>query len=338
MRKLASIQLIEKLEPIPDADKIECATVLGWNVVTKKGEFAPGDKCIYCEVDSVLPDAPEWSQFMRDRHFRVKTIKLRGCLSQGLVFLCNILPGSELLPVDTEVTEQLGVVKYEPPLHHGGRHLGCSAGNFPAGISKTDELRLQSKLGLLRELSEAGSWYASVKVDGTSSTFCYEDGEFFACSRNYKKRDDAENVYWKMARKYNLAEVLKDQQHLVIQGEIAGPGIQGNKMQLPDDDLFVFDVYDKEERKYFGYKELMSFCEQHNLTHVPVLCESIDPPANTEYTKEGFLTLAEGKYPNTQREQEGIVVRPFVSTYSRILQGRLSFKVISNRFLLKEEK
>jgi RNA ligase (TIGR02306 family) len=341
LRKLASIQMIKSLEPIEGADKIEKASVLGWDVVVKKNEFSVGDHCIFCEIDSVLPDGSEWSEFMRDRRFRVKTIKLRGVLSQGIAFPLSVLPDSENLPLDTEVTEQLGIVKYEPSIHHGGKHLGCSAGSFPHDVPKTDELRLQSKLYLLRELSAAGSWYASIKVDGTSSTFCYDtvDGvnQFVCCSRNWKKKDDSDNIYWKMARKYNLEEVLANKQQYAIQGEIAGPSIQGNKLQLKETDLFVFDVYDREEKRYLGFQELCDFCEGNKLTHVPILCVSENPPKDIEYSKEGFLKLAEGKYSKTENPQEGIVVRPLKTTYSKTLQSRLSFKVINNQFLLKEK-
>ncbi len=334
MRKLASIQSIHTLSPIENADFIVKAGVLGWDVVVKKDDFQVGDKCVFLEIDSILPQV-EWAEFMRPRHFRVKTVRLRNVLSQGLALPLSILPSNHVYQEDDDVTEILGVVKYEPALHNGGKHLGCSAGNFPIGIPKTDETRLQSTLRIIQELKEAGSFYVTVKVDGTSSTFCYEGEEFICASRNFKKKEDDTNIYWKMARKYKLAEVLATYKNLVIQGEIAGPGIQGNKLSLKEQDLFVFDIYDTEKKEYFGFEELFGFCKEHELTTVPLLCTSIDP-GEAIPDKSGFLKLAEGKYSHSTNDREGIVVRPFKTTRSPTLQGkRLSFKVINNQFLLK---
>ena len=91
-RKLVSIQVIDDVAPIDGADNIMQARVMGWTVVVKKGEFAPGDRCVFFEIDSVLPDGPAWSEFMRPRGFRVRTAKLRGVLSQGLALPLAILP------------------------------------------------------------------------------------------------------------------------------------------------------------------------------------------------------------------------------------------------------
>lgn len=98
MRTLASIQRIDALEPIAGADQIEKAKILGWELVVKKNEFKVGDLCIYCEIDSVLPEKPEF-EFLRPRKFRVKTIRLRGKFRKESRFqyqCCSIL--ATLLP------------------------------------------------------------------------------------------------------------------------------------------------------------------------------------------------------------------------------------------------
>ena len=89
MRKLASIQKIVDLQPIPKADRIEVATIQGWQCVVKKGEFQVGDLCVYFEIDSLLPEKPVF-EFMRDRKFRVRTIKLMKCVSMGLILPLSI--------------------------------------------------------------------------------------------------------------------------------------------------------------------------------------------------------------------------------------------------------
>ena len=119
MRKLASIQKITALRPIENADKIEVATVLGWQVVVQKGQFKEGDFCVYIEIDSILPDKPDF-EFMRERKFRVKTIKLRGQVSQGICFPISILLKATdkdlILREGDDMTELLGVRKYDPQI------------------------------------------------------------------------------------------------------------------------------------------------------------------------------------------------------------------------------
>jgi RNA ligase (TIGR02306 family) len=334
-RKLASIQVVSGIEPIDGADRIEKITVLGWSLVSKKDEFKIGDRCVFFEIDALLKDGPEWAEFMRPKKFRVKTIKLRGTLSQGLAMPLSILPGSESLEVGTDVSEQLGVTKYEPPLHDGGAKFGKARGNFPSFIPKTDEMRLQSCPELLDEIRNAGPFYTSVKVDGTSGTFCYDGDEFCACSRNWKKTEDDTNMYWQVARKYKLAEVLADNRDYAIQGEIAGPGIQGNKMRLLESDLFVFNVFDIKKGRILDYPDFTAFCLNHGLQTVPIeKVMTVEDLATFDYSLEAWLKRAEGNYESGS-PREGIVVRPLVSTYSPTLRGRLSFKVINNSFLLR---
>ena len=140
MRKLASIQHIKNLEPIEGADAIEKATVLGWQVVVKKGEYKVGDLTVYIEIDSLLPETSDF-EFMRKNKFRVRTIRLRGQVSQGICFQPSILPPDFILDEDADCTEALGIVKYEPPVP---AHLaGIAKGRFPGFIPKTDETRVQ---------------------------------------------------------------------------------------------------------------------------------------------------------------------------------------------------
>ncbi|MBQ9247308.1 MAG: hypothetical protein IJ171_01830, partial [Ruminococcus sp.] len=110
-RALAHVEQIVDIQPIPDADKIEVATVLGWKVVIAKADgFKVGDKVVYIEIDSKVPDRPEF-EFLRDRKFRVKTIKLRGQYSQGLIVPLSIL-GSGNYNVGDNVTDKLGITYY----------------------------------------------------------------------------------------------------------------------------------------------------------------------------------------------------------------------------------
>jgi len=329
-RKLVSIQRIDHLEPIPGADNIVKARVMGWDVVVKKDEFTPGDPCVFFEIDSVLPEGAPWAEFMRPRGFRVKTARLRGVLSQGLALPVNILPG-EVPAVGTDVRDQLGVVKYEPVLPDT-REL---AGPFPGQVPKTDEIRLQSALGVLDEL-RGHDFYVTTKLDGTSSTFFRTlDGELIACSRNWALARGP-NPMWRVAERHQLDTTLPP--GFAIQGELCGPGIQKNRLGLTDVDLFVFSVYDTRRGTFLEYASFRAFCEEHRLRTVPVEHEVTgDAARDFDHSLERYLQLAQGLYPGTRNRKEGIVVRPLAERLSPTLGGRLSFKIINNDFLLKDE-
>lgn len=351
-RKLASIQIVESIEPIPNADMIVKAKVMGWDVVVKKDKFKPGDKCVFFEIDAVLPDGYPWAEFMRPRKFRVKTCKLRGVLSQGLAMPLDILPREHIsedgvveqfnpynLEVGNDVTEILRVKKYEIPEHHGGAKMGNSSGVFPSRLArKTDETRIQSALAVIEEL-KGKPFYISVKCDGTSGTFVHDGEEFMACSRNFKKREDDTNVYWQAARRYDLPNKLAAHPFMAVQGEVCGPGLQANRLMLKDIDLFVFNVFDSKAGRYLDYYDFIDFCNMLDLQTVPIERVVSENELDTfDYSFTAWLRYAKGKYANTTKNREGIVVRPLVETYSPTLQGRLSFKVINNDFLLKDEK
>ncbi len=199
-RKLASVRVINDIQKIPEADMIELAIVDGWKVVVAKNVgHKIGDMVIYCEIDSFLPIKEEF-EFLRkssykkmgdQEGFRLKTIKLRGQVSQGL-----ILPISVLNPTDTniyvtpfeglDVTEMLGIVKYEPPIP--AELAGKVKGLFPSFIRKTDEERIQnlaSEYELFKTQNKEGvKFYVTEKLDGSSATYYFKDGIFGVCSRN----------------------------------------------------------------------------------------------------------------------------------------------------------
>lgn len=332
MRKLASIQKVYDVKPINGADNIEQATIMGWNVVVRRGEFKQGDDCVFFEIDSMLPETAGWAQFMEPRKFRVKTVKLRGCLSQGLALpISTVFPQGHEFSIGDDVSEFLGVSKYEPYTPT----LGSSViGLFPNDIPKTDEIRLQSALGVLDEL-KGTPFYITVKLDGMSGTFIKRDDGLHICTRNRLINGSA-CPHTAVADRYRLHELPVG---CVVQGEVVGPGIQKNRLKLSEYDLYVFNIYDINTRRYLDFDEFILFCFKHKLKTVPVEYE-IDGEELDAFplTLETFLKLADGEYPMTGNVREGIVVRPMHEKHSNVLGGRLSFKCINNRFLLTEEE
>lgn len=328
-RKLVSIQEVVAVDPIPGADNIMQARVMGWTVVIKKGELAPGDRCVFFEIDSVLPDGPAWSEFMRARSFRVRTLKLRGVLSQGLALPVSILEG-DVPEIGVDVRDRLGVTKFEPVLPDS-REM---AGNFPSEVPKTDEIRLQSALGVLDEIA-GRDFYVATKLDGSSATFFRGGDGFVACSRNWALRRGRNDV-WRVADRYKIEEVLPE--YLAVQGEMCGPGIQKNRLGLAELDLFIFSAYDARRGAFLGYHELVETCQKLGLKMVPVerVVEGAEAKAFA-HSLDGWLEAARGIYPGTKNRKEGIVIRPLEESRSEVLSGRMSFKVINNEFLLKDE-
>ena len=232
MRTLATLQRIKALAPIEGADAILKATVLGWQLVVKKNEFQIGDLVIYCEIDSLMPDRPEF-EFLKPRAMRIRTVRLRGQVSQGICFPLTLLPAGAPRTEGSDVTDILGITKYEPPMP--ASLSGLAKGLFPSFIPKTDETRVQ----VLQELLEkyAGTTcYVSEKLDGSSVTYFLRHGEFGVCSRNLELLETSENSLWNVARVLAIEEKLRAlNRNLALQGEIIGEGIQGN-IAAPDEE------------------------------------------------------------------------------------------------------
>src|SRR5258706_10222878 len=263
MRQLATIQKIIDIQPIPNADAIEVATILGWHCVVKKDEFKTGDLCVYFEIDNLLPIRPAFD-FLQNNGvkkmlvegkevvgYRLKTIKLRGQVSQGLALPINDFP--ELNPLDpegTDVTEALGVIKYEMPMP--AQLVGKMRGNFPSFIPKTEETRLQAYPDTLYKYQN-DKFYVTEKIDGSSVTFYIKNGEFHACSRNMDLVDVEGNTIWRVAKEMGIEKGMrKFEERYAIQGEIFGEGIQKNPLKINGQQIRFFSVYNFLEGKYVG--------------------------------------------------------------------------------------
>ncbi len=326
MRKLASIQRISKLEPIEGADSIVKATVLGWQLVVKKGEFKEGDLCVYCEIDSILPEKPEF-EFLKPRKMRIRTIKLRGQISQGICFPLSILPDNIEIEEGKDVTEILGITKYEPPIP--ANLEGVAKGKFPSFIPKTDETRVQVLQDVLDKYKGETFFYTE-KLDGSSATYYYNDGEFGVCSRNLELLETDENTLWKLAREQKIEEKLKGYgKNIAIQGEIIGENVQGNKYKLRGQHIFFFNVYDIDEHRFLDLDEYETFFKNMELKTVPMLERNYKLSNNIEELVE----LATGRSVLADVQREGIVLRPVKEIVDNT--GRISFKAINPKFLLK---
>jgi len=291
MRKLAHIEKVEKIEPIEGADFIEKVTVLGWEVCCKVGDFKEGDLCIYIECDSILPDHPVF-EFMRDRKFRVRIIKLRKTVSQGLVMPISILHDfgvQEGWPtiVGDDVTDILKIKKHDPQAQHEAKYKprpkdvkGITAylqsfawfrklryklgfkrvRNFPTFIAKTDEERVQNIPHIFKQW-DGTETYITEKLAGMSSTYAIYNclfrklnrDNFYVCSRNINLQRENNSEWWEVARKFDIKNKLKKVgKNIGIQGEIVGPGVEGNIYKLKELEFFIYNVVDLDKRKRYN--------------------------------------------------------------------------------------
>ena len=360
MRKLASIKRVSDVSPIAGADRIEVCQIDGWQVVVKKDEVKVGDLVVYFEIDSLLPET-EWSEFMRDRKFRVRTIKLRKQVSQGLVLPLSILPEGNYNEGD-DVTEILGVKKYEPYAEQEKELAEKAIKNskypkfllrykwfrklvlpkkqekgFPLFISKTDETRVENIPNILKNKDH---WIATEKIDGTSSTYALvrhkrkftfqkDKFEFIVCSRNLRLWREDDSIYWRNARKYDIENTLKamigeKDSFVAIQGESIGQNVQGNKYKRTEPELYVFNVIYPEGR--MDSVKAKRKVERFGLKFVPIFdTEYVLPDTIAELRK-----YAHGKSQLANINREGVVFRS--------KDGSNSFKCVDPEFLLKYDE
>lgn len=352
-RKLASVQKIINISPIPNKDRIVLADILGYHVIVSKEDFKVGDLCVYIECDSVLdPNNPIFEQ-ARKRSSRIKTMKLGNTYSQGIAYPLSILGKGDWKEGD-DVTTKLKITKYD---EYGDntdfvkvsnlskkkynkfqllwfKLFGFpqkKKGGFTSLVSKTDETRIQNIPEVLKYKEPV---IVTQKVDGMSGTYTIEHTffgtKFNVYSRNLRVSKD-NSAYWRIAEMYDLEDRMNfmlDElgvNWIAIQGEIAGPGIQKNPDGLKDIEFFVFNIITPKGR--WGTQEMAKFCYKYGLGTVPILDLDYILPD----TVDNMLRYATGpSMLNPQVLREGVVVRS--------KDGKQSFKAVSPEYLIRHDK
>ena len=305
MRKLASIQRVWDVQPIEGSDFLEQLKIEGWTVVGNKGDFKKGDLCVYFEIDSFLPVRPEF-EFLRKTSykntdimgegFKLRTIKLRGVLSQGLA-----LPISTFKELPTDIELGTDVTEFAEAFAGLRYYISTKMDGSSHSLSWDEN-----------GFHVCGHNY-EYKDDGSSSFF-----EFI------KQREYKESMKSAM-------EVLK-YKTLTVQGEFCAPGIQKNPLRLTKPEWYVFTV--RADGKRVGLETMEIVCQLIGAPTVPI--EEIDTDLPSKYpTVEALLERADGNY-STGGRKEGIVIRTVEPVYNETISGPLSMKVVSNKYLLKQ--
>lgn len=357
-RALAHIEKIDWIKPIEGKDRIALAGVLGWTVIIQKSDYEIGQKCVFCEIDSVFPEKPEF-EFLRSKKFRIKTMKMSGVLSQGICFPLSILPEGNY-EIGDDVTDIIGITQYEPTMDKEEvndtenektvkkypnffmrwawfRKLVLSkkqSKGFPSFISKTDETRIQNAPFYLETDC---NYVATEKVDGQSGSFTLQrvkgkhfwnkdTYDFAVCSRNLRKWKKDTSSFWSVAEKYNIEQILHqligDNEWVAIQGECVASNVQGNKYKVTEPDLYVFNLIYPSGR--VGSVEAKKIVGEYGLKFVPIIDESVNLKG---MSVADVLKYATGKSQLYDTLREGIVFRS--------LDGKQSFKAVSPEFLIK---
>lgn len=400
-RELAYVVLIDEIKPIEGYDRVELARVGGWWCIVQKGQFTVGDPAIYFEVDSKVPSDRECFAFLAKRKYKIKTLRMCGVISQGLLmhpsdFGWTIKEDNDGTPVietyisgkdyklhrpDDEsrfLTSLLGVTYADDAdnkrkANSGDKYKAMAArrpnifrkkwarwfmrrewgrklmffffgkkrdkkDGWPSWVQKTDEERVQNMPWIL---DDKGKWIVTEKIDGTSTTFTMKRGKFgknkmYVCSRNIcfdtvdKPCYYDTNVYWEMAKKYNIYDVLSkllerfsNAEWVTIQGETYGEGIQKRNYSLKGHEFAIFNLITSDKGR-LGTKEMVY--ELGNICDVPCV-PILDTITFDGLTVEELLELADGNSVIDGLPREGFVLRS--------LDGARSFKAVSNNYLLK---
>lgn len=394
-RKLATIRQISRVISISNADNIECVQIDGWFVVVKKDEFKVNDLAVYFEIDSILPASDKRYEFLGGESgskfknlsndngdkifgYRLRTIKLRKQLSQGLALSISEFPELKKNKLGDDVTDILGVTKYEAAQDNSTGSMGFkqTAGTFPSWIRKTDENRVQNIFNTL-DLNSDTVWHITQKLDGSSSTYYYKDGKVGLCSRNielktikgtnsvtfkkkcvekinhvinwvinknnyrdrYKNSVDYNSVWHQVEAKYGIFNGLKAYgRNVALQGEVFGENIQGNYEQVDELMWKCFKVWDIDNQVYLPIRDMLdvintvfndSFFTSHSI-RVPTIAATGTFKELGITDLDSILQYAEGpSLVGKQKNREGVVFSD--------IDGKQSFKVISNKYLLLEK-
>jgi len=361
-RKLATVRRIAEIKPIEGADRIEAYRVDGWWVVSQKDVAKVGDLVLYCEIDSFLPVREEF-EFLRKGcfkstknlgdGFRLRTIKLKGAISQGLIlpltdfseiqkmadlYVTVGVEGTYSLNEGDDLTDLLGIQKYEKPIPSNLQ--GIMRGNFPSFIPKTDQERYQNIRKWELEVYKDVPFEITIKMDGTSMTVYYKDGYFGVCSRNMDLQNDAENnfkaeggsenIYWKVARRHDIANAaLSVGFNFAIQGELCGPGIQGNPHNLKDHEFFVFDIWNINEQRYLTPFERTIFLSRESFRHIGIVPLNFVGTLGKMLLDDDFIHEMADNSTYCGQPAEGLVFKAN--------DGKFSFKMISDKYLINEK-
>lgn len=324
-RQLATLRIVSEIEDIEGTQNLQTATVDSWKVVVNKNQgIKKGQLIVYFEIDSWIPltifehkKPKEYNGIMGSR---LKTISIRGHISQGLILTTEELNIPGELQENTDLTELLGIVKWEPfeDLKHGNPE-----GNFPEFIPKTEQKRIQNLTKKFDGIKEQ-QWEITEKLDGSSMTVYHYKGYSGVCSRNLEIKE-SDNTFTNVAKREKLLDKIGDR-NIALQGELVGSKIGKNGYGIRGHEFYLFDIYDIDKKAYYTPNERLEFANEHGIKHVPII-EAYPFKIDEKVSIDDIIALSNDNSKLNGKLREGIVFK----------NGEFSFKVINNHYLLNEK-
>jgi RNA ligase (TIGR02306 family) len=335
-RYISSLEVIENIQPIDGADNVELATILSQPVVVQKSRgFQVGDKVVFIGVDAILPAKPEF-EFLATQNYRVKTVRVRGQVSMGVVFKpeeISEFDGFVPLVIGASLDDLIGIRKYEAPVFESCKlQAGKADGRFPEHTPKTDEENIFKMKWIINEL-HGEEVVLTYKLDGTNlNQFLDKDGDFGVCSRNNRLKYEGGGDYWNSTKKYDVENKMRELGLTIsIQSELIGPGIQRNKHALKEKEIRVHNIFDNNEGRHLDYDERLAVAEKLGLPVVPEHSRFIlDKNVHTVEKLIEMATIPD--LMNPLNPCEGLVLRPTKEKRIGSRFDRASVKILNPQF------
>lgn len=339
-RDLAIITKVQKIEPIPKYDRVVKATIENYPVIVQKDQFKEGDLCVYIFYDTLLPIKPEFEFLRKSSYsklydgFRIRNMKMCGMYSSGIAFNLDILPEDFVIKEGADVSEVLGIRKYDPEELQGkqqgqNKHKnpimlffmqfkwfrklyakirGKKIRQYPETVQKSDETNIEKLFNAYKEQRPDERFYVTEKCEGSAGAWMLHGKrrKYLVFSHNVIRDSKDNNLWARVGKIYMLEKILRsEKRNLCIQGEVCGPDIQKNIYGLKMPMLFVYKVTDVDTGEAFNFNELQQFCFKHDLVMVPLVGTGVTLPD----TLDEVLKDCEGTSVFANVPREGLVWR-----------------------------
>jgi len=329
---IVEVARVRGIKPHPNADRLNITMVKGWEVITglveEEGElrsrYSEGDLVVYCPIDGVLPvelsDAMDVTKYL-GKNGRVRTAKLRGVYSQGLIISTEFLPEDFEVEEGADAAEALGITKYIPPPQFSTD--GLELPDDPRFVRYIEIENIKNFPDVL-QVGEMVS--ISEKLHGTNCRFGWVDASTFLVGTHRRNiSEDKRNLYWKVALEHSLRERLPV--GYIFYGEIYGRKVQKLGYNEPVPTVRFFDIRSTTDNRYLGVDVFRDVCERLGLPMVPMLFDgkwSLD-----------LMELGNGKSTLADHIREGIVIKPWEERWDRDV-GRVVLKHLGEQYLMKK--
>lgn len=343
---------VEEVNPHANADRLDIVRVKGWEVVTGRGTYKPGDKAVYFPPDTVISEelaerfgitnyvseVPKNPDGTRPPGRRIRAKRLRGEQSFGFI----TKPDDPSWEIGFSVIDYYGASKFVPVERDGDEQNAPDMPNFHK-YSDIENLK-----NFTNAFEDGEGVVITEKIHGMNARFGYvwsesDQSRILVCgSRTTRKRRPEEgekpSIFWNLFAE-EIRSLLFDvslalgKVDVVVYGEIYGAKVQDLAYGLSTQKFRAFDI--SIDGRYLDYDVLNGFLARYGIESVPVLYRGPFSKEVVAQHTDGPTTLCDPEKNGKFKGREGIVIRPFVERYKneRHMNGRTIFKSVSIDYL-----